>query len=337
MPSSGKITISNIPLLPGKNRFKIFAENKDDKSNTIKSNPIEKTITGKIRYEDKPVLDNGTLYILAIGVSKGLNLKPRTSPEERGNFELRYAHSDAKEIYKAFNASNNKAFEAVCGYLLMDEEATLARINEALDDIDKELRKKSKDRKEMKRDVLLVFLSGHGLCRIIDQEAYKKEHGKYHIPDQQLCFWNYDLDPDKLDDTGLAFIDLGARITSLAAEVVLMTDACHSGIIGAEVVSDKSAAVDPNELAKRIYGINESEMYILNASRRSEYARENDRIENGYFTQAILDALSSSTNSGLTMFGLMDQVQRGVQRYTTEQNPVCRMYGDLLRLEIYRK
>ena len=37
------------------------------------------------------------------------------------------------------------------------------------------------------------------------------------------------------------------------------------------------------------------------------------------------------------MFGLMDQVQRGVQRYTTAQNPVCRMYGDLLRLEIYRK
>jgi hypothetical protein len=340
MPSSGRITISNIPLLPGKNRFKIFAENKDDKSNTIKSNPIEKTIPGKIRYEDKPVLDNGTLYILAIGVSRGLNLKPRTDPKEIGNFELSYARSDAESIFNAFNEGNNKAFEAVYGCLLVDEQATLARINDALDDIDERIREKSKDRNEMKRDVLLVYLSGHGLCRIIDQKLYFAKHGKFHVPDQQLCFWNYDLDPEKLDDTGLAFMDLGAKITSLAAEVILMTDACHSGIIGSEVVKGSSSdknAFDPDELAKRIYGINESEMYILNASRRSEYARENSEIKHGYFTQAILDALATSTNSELTMFGLMDLVQRGVQRYTTAQNPVCRMYGDLLRLEIYRK
>ncbi len=243
-------------------------------------------------------------------------------------------------IFNAFNESNNKAFEAVYGRLLVDEQATLARINDALDDIDERIREKSKDRNEMKRDVLLVYLSGHGLCRIIDQKLYFAAHGKFHVPDQQLCFWNYDLDPEKLDDTGLAFMDLGAKITSLAAEVILMTDACHSGIIGTEVVKGSSSdknAIDPNELAKRIYGINESEMYILNASRRSEYARENSEIKHGYFTQAILDALSSSTNSELTMFGLMDLVQRGVQRYTTAQNPVCRMYGDLLRLEIYRK
>ena len=144
MPSSGKITISNVPLLPGKNRFKIFAENRDDKSNTIKSNPIEKTIPGKIRYEDKPVLDNGTLYILAIGVSRGLNLKPRTDPKEIGTFELSYARSDAEAIFNAFNESNNKAFEAVYGRLLVDEQATLARINDALEDIDERSAKSPK-------------------------------------------------------------------------------------------------------------------------------------------------------------------------------------------------
>ena len=170
------------------------------------------------------------MYILAIGVSRGLNLKPRTDPKETGTFELSYARSDAELIFNAFNESNNKAFEAVYGRLLVDEQATLARINDALDDIDERIREKSKDRNEMKRDVLLVYLSGHGLCRIIDQKLYFAADGKFHVPDQQLCFWNYDLDPEELDDTGLAFMKLGEKITSLPVEVILMTDACHSGI-----------------------------------------------------------------------------------------------------------
>jgi WD40 repeat protein len=328
VPTYGKLTISGLPLLPGENRFKIYAENQDAQSHIIKSNPIEQTIIGKARYEDQAVLENGMLYILAIGVSTAKNLKKRTREDEEGFFELNYADKDANAVFDAVT-KDNKAFEGVEKTLLLNEQATLASIKKALDDINQKINKKVEERitnqEGAKRDVLLVYLSGHGVFR---------------IKNQQLYFWNYDFDLEKPGDTGLAFMDLGEKITSLPAEVILMTDACHSGMAGSDVVTgfdpDKNG-IDPNELAKRIYGINEIDMYIFNAARRSESALEGRSVEHGYFTKAILDALLESTNLGVTMIGLIDQVQWGVQRYTTAQNPVCRMYGDLLPLVIYRK
>ena len=333
VPSSGKIKIPPLPLLPGENRFKIFAENQDAESHTIKSSPIEQTIEAKARFDEQDIMQNGTLYILAIGVSTATHLKKRIPGDTQGYFELSYAHKDASAVFDAF-ASANKAFEGVEKTLLVNEQATLGNILHALDEIDQKINQKIEDRvtdgQKAKRDVLLVYLSGHGVFR---------------IKNQQLYFWNYDFDLDRPGDTGLAFMALGEKITSLPAEVILMTDACNSGMAGSDVLKgfdpDKNG-IDPNELAKRIYGINESDMYIFNAARRSESALEGESVqgmsvEHGYFTKAILDALGESTNPGMTMIGLVDQVQWRVQRFTSAQNPVCRMYGDLLPLVIYDK
>ena len=325
---SGKITISQLSLLPGANRFKIFAENQDAESHVIKSNPIEQTIIGKGRYEDQDILENGMLYILAIGVSQGINLVPRESGTVGATFELGYAHQDADAIYNTF-ARENKAFEGVERKLLMNEEATLAGIRKALDEIGEKIINKVGDRidkkEKAKRDVLLVFLSGHGV---------------YRIKNQQLYFWNYEFDLNNPGATGLSFMEVGERITSLPAEVILMTDACHSGMAGSDVLKgydpDKNG-IDPNDLARRIYGINESDMYIFNAARRSESALEGSSVEHGYFTKAILDTLIQSADPGVTVLGLIDQVQWRVPKDKEEQHPVCRIYGDLLPLVIYNK
>jgi len=318
-----------LPLLPGENRFKIFAENQ-----YAKSIPIEQTVIGKGRL-DQFVGSNGTLYVLAIGVS---NLE-KEAPEN--NFRnLNYAHLDAIAIYNAFAKEidsrqmeglaqpfSNEAFEAIDRTLLVNDQAKLSRIKEELDKICARITEKFNQRVENgeapKRDVLLVFLSGHGVFRARNQKLY---------------FWNSDFDLDNIDKTGLSFMELGEKITSLPAEVILMTDACHSGMAGGDIVK----GIDPNELAKRIYGINESEMYIFNAARRSESAREDPSIDHpsishGYFTRAVLDILFDDKNPKVSMLSLVDQVQWGVQRYTSLQTPVCRMYGDLLPLVIYEK
>ena len=44
-----------------------------------------------------------------------------------------------------------------------------------------------------------------------------------------------------------------------------------------------------------------------------------------------------SADPGVTMLGLIDQVQRRVTKDKPEQHPICRMYGDLLPLTIYNK
>ena len=116
--------------------------------------------------------------------------------------------------------------------------------------------------------------------------------------------------------------------------MILTTDACHSGMAGSDVVK----GLDPNELAKRIYAINERGMYILNAARSQELAMESawKDIQHGVFTKSILETLN--VDKDVNMLNLIASVQQRVQYYTNrEQTPICRMYGDLLPLVIYQK
>jgi uncharacterized caspase-like protein len=164
-----------------------------------------------------------------------------------------------------------------------------------------------------------VYLSGHGIRRSDSVE-------------RELYFWCYDLLKTSTRATGLSFIELGERITSLPVDVILATDACHSGMAG----SDTVRGIDPNELAKRIYAINERGLYVLNASRSEEYAREGAQLGHGVFTKSILEALEYETD--MNMMSLMGSIQRRVLYYTNHiQTPVFRMYGDLLPLTIFQK
>jgi WD40 repeat protein len=360
--SKYKVTL---PLLPGRNHIKILAENESTKSTPLIHNIMgpkpqkdsqrrtkQKTtpaIPGKkgmnhrknatkvsrlganilLGDGENAVPDNGILYLLAVGVS---NLeKPRP---DRGFNSLGFAHLDALAIYNAFAKARlsdtldkkapmrNKAFRSVEATILLNQEATKAAILKAIDKICTKIKTRSKARGSQ-RDVLFVFLSGHGVRR-----TDPKTH------DQELYFWNYDLDFDNTRGTGLSLIELGRKITSVPADVILTTDACHSGMAGGEVVK----GLDPSELAKRIYAINERGMYILNAARSQEVAMESGRkdIQHGVFTKSILETLH--LDNDVNMLNLIASVQQRVQYYTNqEQTPICRMYGDLLPLVVYQK
>jgi len=349
--ASFKVTVR---LQPGRNLFKILAENGSAKSIPIcfeikgpEPKPVRKPvakglglpITGggstrgapptaeeAARSQVNTLMDiqgNGTLFLLAVGVSKLKN--------ETDDFKsLTFADDDAISIYNAFGRSKfastlekngalkNAAFESVEATVLLNEKATKDAIFAALDRICRKIKKRSASKKP-KRDVLMVFLSGHGVRR---SDAFERE----------LYFWCHDLLKTNTRATGLSFIELGEKITALPVEVILATDACHSGMAG----SDTVRGVDPNELAKRIYAINERGIYILNAARSEEFAREHSAIGHGVFTKAILEALEFE--SDFSMLGIMASVQRRVLHYTNGiQTPVFRMYGDLLPLIMFEK
>jgi hypothetical protein len=303
-----------LPLLPGRNHFKILAENKSSIST-----PLHQIIPGPAAAGVSTIPRNGILYLLAVGVSKLQN-------ETADYKSLNYADDDAISIYNAFARSNlsstlkdkgarkNRAFKSVEARILTNEQATKKAILAALDELGQKIRA---NYKTTQRDALVVFLSGHGIRR---PDSKTKE--------LELCFWNYDLEFENTRGTGLSFMELGQKITELPVEVILMTDACHSGLAGPNVVK----GVDPNELAKRIHAINESGMYVLNASRGEELSRELKEIRHGIFTAAILEALKFETD--MSMLNLMASVQRRMSRL---QTPVFRLYGDLLPLVIYKK
>ena len=62
------------------------------------------------------------------------------------------------------------------------------------------------------RDVLLVYLSGHGTRFTGEDEFY---------------FWNWELDPTKgeMERTGLSLVEFAEIATAVPAEVVLIIDA----------------------------------------------------------------------------------------------------------------
>lgn len=330
-----------LPLLPGPNLFSIKAENI-----RARSVPVVHRIAGPVPTgaDEQAFGAPGHLFLLSVGVSDFAV----AGTDEAGPFErLRFAHQDATAVFNAFARSKpartasqplrgpmhllNRAFDGVEATLLVNAEATKSRILHELDKLCARIRERSRQ-PGAERDVLFVFLSGHGV-------RFKGE------PD--LYFWNFDLRPSAMEATGLSMLDLGDRITSVPAEVVLVVDACHSAMAGSNVMS----GLDAEELARRVHAINERGMYLMNASRADELAREDATSGMGVLTSAMLAALSSNRflvpdgpggkQRSIGMVGLIAGVQQLVPQIsaragTEAQTPVCRIYGDLLPLTIYK-
>jgi uncharacterized caspase-like protein len=332
-----------LDLRPGRNQFAILAETAD-----AKAIPLVHVATGSERTGPAPGIAQagpaggreirpGKLFLLSVGVSDF----EVDGTEAAGDFKaLKFAHLDAIAIHNVLaqarfsdkldkrSKGRNLAFESVEARVLLNRSATKAGIFSEVHRLCALIRQRSQSQ-DAPRDVLFVYLSGHGV-------RFKGE------PD--LYFWNHDLHLDKLGATGLSLIELGRIMTSVPAEVVLAIDACHSGMAGAGVVR----GLDPEELARRIHEVNERGMYILNASRSEQLAHEHQDIGHGFFTKAVLDTLrlersllTEQTRSkvrSVSMLGLSSAVQELVPYYTNQkQSPVCRMYGDLLPLVIFKR
>ena len=344
-PKTGKRARGNqqhysvtLPLRPGPNLFSIRAENEQARAVAVDHGVIGPTLDAAA---ERDLNARGHLFMLSVGVS---DFEAEGTPQAQGYRRLRFAHQDATAVFNAFaglaangkynalGALANAAFDAVEGHLLVNADATKSHILAALDALCTRMRQRAQA-SGAERDVLFVFLSGHGV-------RFKGE------PD--LYFWNHDMNLEQMEATGLSMLDLGDRITSVPGEVVLVVDACHSGMAGSNVVS----GLDAEELARRVHAVNERGMYILNAARAEEKARESEGDGLGVFTAALLAATRSERflvpengpagqYKSLGMLGLISALQQLVPQIsaragTRAQTPVCRVYGDLLPLTIYK-
>jgi uncharacterized caspase-like protein len=310
-----------LPLNPGRNVFKLCAQ-----CAWAKAEPCVLDVQGApalpadVRHEAA----KGRLFLLAVGVS---NFKIAGTPAARGTEPLRYPRRDASAVVRALSG-HNAAFESVQSALLLDEQATkpaiLAQVRQFADAI---VRREMQPGAE--RDVLLVYLSGHGTRFTGEAEFY---------------FWNWELVPtrDEMERTGLSLVEFAEIATAVPAEVVLIIDACHSGMSGSNMMQ----SLDPQELARRIQAIHERGMYVINASSADQVSFESQQLRHGLFTRALLQALrtprfASGPRGAVSMLSLMSAVQSLVPRLAQQlggrQMPVCRLYGDLLPLTIYQR
>ena len=334
-PSRQRISVPPLPLLPGRNRFAFHVENQQ-----AKSVPVEFELEGPaVPAADDPAGSSpGRLFLLSVGVAAFSD--PSVAP-------LHCAHRDARAVVEAFahgrpdgraqgrRRSRNRAFDSVDARLLVNEQATKRAILDELQRMGASIRQRHAD-SGSERDVLFVFLSGHGV------QVFNEG-----VP--SLFFSNHDIvmTADDVDRTGLSMLELGDHITSVPAEVVLVVDTCYAAMGG----RDAMGGLDAEELARRVHAIYERGMYLMSAARAAEIAQEDAASRLGVLTASIMEALQRARPGGRRAGSrsrlevLMADIITGVQRYVPEvsartgvdpQTPVCRTYGDLLPLTMLK-
>ena len=330
--ADGGVFRVSLPLGPGRNVFSIRAKNA-----SASAVPVDFSVEGPpVAPQGGPDYGaRGNLYLLSVGVSQFL------AANQNGYAPLKSPHRDATAVFNALACSEdstdadsqrplrNAAFDAVHARLLVNEQATRRAIGATLAQFRRHMLQRKRAAGQ-ERDVLIVFLAGHG---VIEQEA------------GELYFLNHDLSFQSMELTGLAFRDLGEWVADVPAEVVFIIDACHSQMSAQGL----DQGLSPDAVARKLQQANERALYVLSAARTEQIARESDK--HGVFTQALLNTWRSrrylepdadGKTASLSVAGLMAGLQAEVPRVTAQwkkepQTPVFRLFGELLPLTIFRR
>jgi WD40 repeat protein len=283
----------DVPLFSGANRITAVAY--DEKG--FSSNP---------KYLDVICKDTGTakpnLYVFAIGVSN--------YPQLPVNWQLEFAHTDAKALIDSLLNQEGKLFGEVRYNLLSNEKATVDNILEALDALSE----------ISANDVTVIFMAGHGVRGRDGQFYFLTSNGSLSDPQQ----------------AGVSWTMLGQHLAKIKGRVILLLDACHSGSIVTETV------VPNDELAQQFFTSGRGGVMVFSASKGRQYSLESPDIGGGFgiFSYALTQTLGArareaDTNSdGFVEFmELVDYVSQYVHRETKgEQTPWLsrkELFGDL--------
>jgi WD40 repeat protein len=193
------------------------------------------------------------LHVLAIGISK-----------YPGDMKLNYAAKDAEDLADLWKKQKGKLYSPGEINLLTDDKAKRNDIIRALD----ELRAKM-----TQGDVAVISYSGHGV---------RDDNGNFYLAPVDV-----DPKPDKLAATAVPGDLLKKKIAHMPGKILLLLDACHAGAVGSGKRRTISLTDDiVRDLATDDYGV-----VVMCASTAREYSLEDDTVQHGYFTKALLQGL----------------------------------------------
>ena len=236
----------NIPLVYGVNRITSIAYDKRGFS----SNP---------KYVDvicnHSQLRRQNLHVLSVGISKYDRLPL--------NWQLQYAHTDAKAVIDAFKNQEGKLFGRVTTTLMTNETATEKAILEKLRQL----------QSNTDIDLIVVFMAGHGV---------KSSNGEFYFLTTHSTL-------DRPQRGGLNWKLLSDHLQQKSGRVALFLDACHSGSIVKETV------VPNDEMAHQLFIGQRSGIMVFSASKGRQYSMESPDIGGGFgvFTYALTQAIGA--------------------------------------------
>ncbi len=260
-----------------------------------------------------PLASKGNLYFLGFGVSKYKNQ----------NIQLKYAAKDVLDMEAIFGRAEG-SFKEVFTNVYTDDEVTVDTIRNAKSFFDT----------ATVDDTVVMFVAGHGLYDTGQSEAY------YYL--------TYDADINRLEKTAAQFELIEELLQGIKPRRKLfLLDTCQSGEFAGQNEADLLARATKRGLKSRgirkkvlqqskkkrefqrlatdrrrfIYNdlFRRSGAIVLSSSLGSEWSYESDEIQNGLFTQEVINALTRSyadinQNNQISTEELRDYVTTAVPR-----------------------
>ena len=179
--------------------------------------------------------------------------------------DLKHAAKDARDLAAALKVHEGKLFARVETRTLTDAQATRQNIEESLDWLAKKVKAE---------DYVIVFVAGHGN---IDSLGHY-----YFVP--------HDYEPGR-DRTAVRWTSFHDTLSRLPGKRFLILDTCRSGSAGG-----LGAPVAPADSLK---GLTAQGLITYAACMAGEFSFEatgQGPIQNGYFTGALIEALSGKAD-----------------------------------------
>jgi len=272
----------NVDLEPGQNAISVLAT---DRSSRSSSRPQEIVIHRDA--SDDADRRKPRAFVLVVGISEYAN----------ANYNLEFAHIDARSFAEVWKSQAGKLYEDVQTRLLINEKATVAAIREGFDWLNSSA---------TSRDFAIIFFAAHG------------------VGDSSVGYYiaTHEIDTKRLISTAIPDRDLVSLAEGLRARRTLVfLDTCHAGgIEGARRnVPDSLLELTSDEVGAVMFG----------ACKPRESSQEQADWGHGAFTKALLETFGDPSkdlppvDGLLSIDELMFPLGRRVADLTdNEQHPV---------------
>jgi hypothetical protein len=215
---------------------------------------------------------SGVARVVAIGVDKYVDPQIAT---------LSSAVVDAKHFIQAMATTEGNSFTSVRSTALLDADVTPASV---LDKIN------AAARETTATDTLFVYFAGHGV-----------DGAKLNQGDAGLILATNLTRLADLASTSLRWKALADALSVSRGTVIVVLDACQSGIAGSEALTSNDAVV--SELLTK----SQAPIVVLAASKGRQASQETENAGGGRFTNALVSAISvERRNYDTDRSGLID-------------------------------
>ncbi|MCP3960216.1 MAG: caspase family protein [bacterium] len=208
--------------------------------------------------------------------------------------QLEFTAKDAQDLYATLVDPRYGRFHPDNVQLLVDEDATRERILVGLQRLHEDA---GED------DLVLIYVSSHGS----DQQAGVGLQGVGHII-------THDTQADQLYVDALPMEDFADNVATISARrKVTFLDTCYSGQAFAD--GSKRLSIEPlgvSAQAAKLFLSGEG-TYVIASSTDTQRSWESRRLQNGYFTYYLIEALRASSTP-LTLRELFERLATNVTR-----------------------